>query len=284
MKQPSYKLESIDDIRETYDYHESLRPKKEFTQNAYRLINYIVAPEITYEPGSRDRLNELNETRAPQIYAINHLSNLHDQWTAAAIGHQIAPELVGDIRVLAKDGFYNGELMDQFDVSPRLRKFAQPLLTRFVNQMGAIPVSRAKNHEHNRALALQSSRYMMDMLGRLIEAGNPVAGYFESTHNYRNPEVNLEIKAGIGHLAMRSLQEGRMPASIVPIGVSYGRDYKEIGEGLAKPNKIRHPQVHIGTISTVEKGNTVNNIVRRTAHNLQNATTQAFKDYDNRSN
>lgn len=282
MNRPSYKLESINDIHETYDYHESFRPRKVFTKHAYRLLHYIIDPEITYETGSREKLDELNETRAPQIYALNHLSNLHDQWTAAAIGHELAPELVGDMRVLAKDGFYNGELLKQLGTPAPLRRFAQPLLTQFINHMGAVPVSRAKNHENNRELALQSGRYMMDMLGRLVEAGHPVAGYFESTHNYRHPETNLPLKAGIGHLAMRSLKEGKTPVSIVPVGVSYGRDYTEIGEGLAKPNQIRHPQVHIGTIATVQPGDTVNKIVRRTAEHLQDATTQAFKDYDNR--
>ena len=281
MKRPTYEIEQF---KENYDYHRDFQPNRTFTRNAYRLIHRVMQPEVVYEPGSQEALAELCDERAPQIYALNHLSNLHDQWTAAAIAHEIAPTMVGDIRVLAKDGFYNGELLTQLGVDARYRRVLQPLMTRFVNQMGTIPVSRTKNHIDNRALSMKSNQYMMDMLGELLEEGHPIAAYFESTHNYAHPEKNLPLKSGIGHLAKRTLEPGKTPASIVPIGVSYGREYKPVGEGLAKPSRIRRAQVYVGKIATVEHGMSVNDITQLAATNLQEATTHAFALYDQRTN
>lgn len=280
MKRPTYEIEHF---KENYDYHRDFQPNKTFARHAYRLIHWVMQPEIAYEPSSQETLAALSDARAPQIYALNHLSNLHDQWTAAAIAQEIAPDMVGDIRVLAKDGFYNGELLAQLGVDAKYRRLLQPLMTHFVNHMGTIPVSRAKNHTDNRALSLKSNQYMMDMLGELLEEGHPVAGYFESTHNYTHPEKNLPLKSGLGHLAKRTLEPGKTPASIVPIGVSYGREYKPAGDSLAKPSRIRRAQVYVGKIATVEHGMSVNDITQIAAANLQNATTHAFELYDLRT-
>lgn len=280
MKRPTYEIEHF---KENYDYHRDFQPNKAFARSAYRLIHRVMQPEVAYEPESQQTLADLGEARAPQIYALNHLSNLHDQWTAAAIAQEIAPEMVGDIRVLAKDGFYNGELLAQLGVSAKYHRVLQPLMTRFVNNMGTIPVSRTKNHTENRALSLRSNQYMMDMLGDLLEEGHPIAAYFESTHNYVHPEKNLPLKSGIGHLAKRTLAPDKTPASIVPIGVSYGRDYTPVAVGEAKPKHIRRAQVYIGKIATVEHGMSINDITQLAAVNLQNATTRAFELYDQRA-
>lgn len=280
MKKPSYELA---DYQATYDYHRTFHPNKLFARSAARLINHIMQPEVTYAPDSAEVLHELQADSAPQIYALNHLSNLHDQWTAAAIAQQIAPDQVGDIRVLAKDSFYNGRLLAQLGVPGKLHRFAQPLMTSFVNHMGTVPVSRSKNHEGNSRLSWEASQYMFDSLGELLEEGYPVAGYFESTHNYAHPETNLPLKSGIGHLATRTLQPGRTPAAIVPIGVSYGRDYTPIGEGLAKPNRVRRAQVYIGKIALVERDMSVGDITRMAAAHLQDATDHAFEQYDART-
>lgn len=280
MKRPTYELE---DYRYTYEYHRQFRANKAFARSAYWLMHKVMQPNVTYEPGTQATLENLHAEAAPQIFALNHLSNLHDQSTAAAVAHEALPQYVGDIRVLAKDGFYNGELLLQLNVPSRYQRFIQPVMTPAINHLGTTPVSRTKNHRDKPKLAAEANEYMFDMLADLLEDGTPIAGFFESTHNYQHPPTNLPLRDGLARLVLRTLKPGRTPAAVIPIGISYGRDYEAIGEGLEKPNRIRRPQAHIGEVMVAERGMEAADITALAAAKLQAATDTAFAAYDQRT-
>lgn len=281
MTRPRYDLMS-DPVyaREVYDYHLNYRPVRFLARQAYRGLYVGMQPEITYSPDTADMLAQLIHEDAPLLLTLNHLSDLHDQWTAAAIAHRIMPQKVGDIRVIAKDGFYNQKLLQKQKVPKPFRPIVQPVMTIAVNHLGTVPAARSKDHPDTRLR--DTSTILFDTATTFTQTGRPVALYPEGTHNYAHPETNLPLQRGIGEIAIRSLLPGNTPASIVPIGVSYGRDYRDIGGGLSKPNHVRHAAVHIGHIATVEQGMTVDDIVALTAHNLQAATDSAFDAYDRR--
>lgn len=277
MKRPVYDLSTPAGAKAVYEYQLAYRPYRRFTRATYWGFDAVMRPEITCHEGTQSRLAQLSADDAPMLLTLNHLSDLHDQSTGAAIAHQILPQKVGDIRVVAKDGFYNKKLLSKLHVPTLL----QPLVTGFVNQMGTIPAARKKDHED--ASLAATSELFFDTVNTFTQTGRPTAIYVEGTHNYQHPEINLPVQRGIGQIALRSLEPGNTPVSIVPIGVSYGRDYCDIGDGLAKPNRIRHASVHIGQIAMVEQGMSAEDIVELTAENLQEATTRAFVHYDERS-
>lgn len=282
MKRPIYELGDPAQAKAVYDYQLAYKPYRAFTRSTYRLLHGVMQPDVSYDDKSQPQLAELSAKNAPMLLTLNHLSDLHDQWTAAAIAHAILPEKVGDIRVIAKDGFYNKKLLAKLGVPRPLRPPLQPLLTSFVNQMGTIPAARKK--DHNSTSLTQTSQLFFDTVNTFAQTGHPVGIYVEGTHNYQHAELNLPVQRGIGEIAMRSLEPDNLPVNIVPIGVSYGRDYRDIGDGFSKPKRIRHASVHIGRIATVEHGMSAEDVVALTATHLQAATTRAFEHYDERTN
>ena len=269
MTTPSYRLE---DYENTYEYHRDFRPQEVFTRNAYRLIRRISQPHVAYQSGSREMLDALDQEAVPLILPINHLSNLHDQWTAAAVADIAIPTRIGTTRVLAKDAFYNGALLRQLHAP----SFLQPLLTKGVNHMGTIPVSRAKNHD-NRQLVDAANKKMFDVIADLQSQGTSIALYPESTHNYVHPETLLPVRPGIGEIAVRSLQ--KCQPALVPIGISYGPDRTPIDEYATKPTHIRHAQAYIGDITLLEPDMNVQDIMELTRRTLQDSVDHAHELY-----
>ncbi|QHN42661.1 hypothetical protein GII36_02210 [Candidatus Mycosynbacter amalyticus] len=280
MKRPVYELGNPAQAKAVYDYQLAYRPYRAFTRSAYRLLHEIMQPDISYDEGAHEQLAKLDTEDVPMLLTLNHLSDLHDQWTAAAIAHEILPKKVGDIRVIAKDGFYNKKLLTKLGVPTPLQAPLQPIVTGFINQMGTVPAARKKDHAESSLSC--TNELLFDTINEFIQTGHPVGIYPEGTHNYSHAELNLPLQRGIGEIALRSLQPGNIPASIVPIGVSYGRDYQQIDMDNAKPNRIRHASVYIGKIATVEHGMSAEDITSLTAAHLQAATTHAFEYYDQR--
>lgn len=273
MKRPAYTLETS---QQTYDYHRQFQPNKTFSRAAFWLINGIVRPTVHLAPGIKPQLDYYVANNTPALLPFNHLSNLHDQWVAAATAHQVIPSKIGATRILAKDAFYNGQLLKQFGAP----KVLQPALTGFANHMGTIPASRARNHPNELELVNDANEYMFDALGELQQEGVAIALYPEGTHNYIDPKTVQPIRPGIGHIAMRSLVTGNRPAVIVPVGNSYGSDYIPIDELHAKPRNIRYPHVYVGTPTELEPGMTIQDIVDITQTTLQDATDHAHEFYD----
>ncbi len=279
MKPPAYTIENHAAV---YDFYRDYTPHKTFTRNAYRLLHRIMQPRITYDECSRQELPELLQRNTPMIITLNHLSDRHDQWTSAAVASDVLPEKVGDIRVLAKSTFYTGELLDEMKV-PRhklVRSLAQRALTGFVNNMGTMPVYRPTDQSsEQRRLSIEAANSTWDTLGELLETGHPVAIYGEGTADTQDPRYNLPIKAGIGHLAIQTLQEGRPPGVIIPIGVSYP-EYTERtnrkGKTAIQPSKLTHAHAHVGEIYHLQPDDTVRTIQKQTARVLQDATSVAF--------
>lgn len=276
-----YELGDPAQARVVYDYQLAYRPTRAFTRSAYWLFDTVMRPDVTYEEGSREQLAQLSAEDAPMLLTLNHLSDLYDQSTAAAIAHKILPEKVGDIRVVAKDGFYNKKLLSKLGIPKPLQAPLQPVLTGFINQMGTIPAARKKDYVDTDIA--DAREIFVDTVNTFVQTGHPTGMYVEGTHNYQHPELNLPVQRGIGEIALRSLEPGNLPVNIVPIGVSYGRDYQDIGNGLAKPTRTRHASVHIGRIATVEHGMSAGDVIALTAAHLQAATTQAFEHYDQRT-
>lgn len=275
MKRPSYTLETS---QQTYEYHRQFKPNKTFARTAFWLINAIMRPQVEYAPGTKTALDHYVDNNDPLLLPITHLSNIHDQWTAAAVAHQAIPNKVGATRVLAKDAFYNGQLLAQFGAPKAL----QPAVTSFVNHMGTIPASRARNHQDSTELVQVANEHMFDALGELQQEGVAVALYPEGTHNYTDPKTVQPIRPGIAHIAMRSFTPGNRPAVIVPIGTSYGPDYIPIDELQAKPRSVRRSQVYIGTPTELEPGMTAEEIIDITQLGLQDAADHAHAGYQQR--
>lgn len=180
---------------------------------------------------------------------------------------------MGETHVLAKDAFFDGNLLRQLHAPQQL----QPLATRFVSHMCAIPASRGKNHRDHPDTVTSANQKMFTTLGVLQARGASIALYPESTHNYGDPEKILPIRPGIGQIALESLRYCK-PA-LVPIGVSYGTEYTQIDEHTAKPARIRHAQAYIGEVTQLEPDMAAEDIVDLTAHTLQDAVNHAHQLY-----
>lgn len=279
MKLPDYHIENH---AEVYDFYRDYEPRRLLTRNAYRLLERIMQPSVTYDDATREVLPELIASDTPMIIALNHMSDRHDQWTSAAVASNVLPAKIGDVRVLAKSTFYTGELLDEMKV-PRhklIRPLAQRAVTGFVNTMGTMPIYRPGDQSsEQRKLSMAAASSAWDSLGELMESGHPVAIYAEGTADTTNPRQNLAIKAGIGHLALQTLQEGRLPGVIVPIGISYPEYTERInrkGNAAMQPSKLKRAQAHVGALYQLQPGDSVRSVQLATTRVLQGATDWAF--------
>lgn len=279
LRTPDYHIENH---AEVYDFYRDYEPHEAFARHAYKLLKRIMQPNISYDNTVREQLAEMAANNTPTIITLNHLSDRHDQWTSAAIASRVFPEKVGDIRVLAKSTFYTGELLDEMNVPQHriIRPIAQRAVTTFVNNMGTVPIYRPNDQSsEQRKLSLAAADSAWSSLGNLLESGHPVAIYAEGTADTVSPQKNLAIKAGIGHLALQTLREGRQPGVIVPIGVSYPEYTQRInrkGTLAVQPTKLKRAHAHVGTPYHIQSEDTVRSVQATTARILQSATTRAF--------
>lgn len=281
MKTPDY---SIANSAEVYKYHSMYEPHRRFTRSMYRLLNRIMQPTVSYNPETQKRLPIIVEKGHPLILAPNHTSDRHDQWTAAAVAHQLDKDfnfqLVGDIRVLAKSTFYTGELRREMGI-PAL---AQSALTSFVNNMGTMPVYRPNDlSSETRKQSVEAVNQLWDTSSNLMISGHPIGIFPEGTADTLDPSHNLPIKAGLGKLACITTQKISPETSvhILPIGISYPeftRRTNRKGNEAVIPSVLRGSHVHIGEIYDVTPDDSVNTVNREVARILQDATTQAFAE------
>lgn len=280
MKKPSYELQNYQEI---YDFYSEYQPVRKFTRGAYKTLNRIMKPTVTYDYMNRDELDYLSDTNAPIILALNHQSDRHDQWVSAAVGSQILPRKVGDISILVKSTFYTGELLDEMKVSRSklVRPLAQRGLTNFVNNMGSIPLYRPGDQSDEQLeLSRAANEYAFDMLAERMQRGRPVGIYPEGTADTSDPTRINPIKAGIAHLAMRSLVSGKEPAIIVPIGVSYPEYIRRVnrkGNESVQPRVLKGAHAHIGEILHLDRDATLDEIRYDIGVVLQRSVDTAFE-------
>lgn len=280
MKKPNYELSNYEAV---YDFYSEYRPLRTFTKNAYRLLDKLTKPSVSYGELYHEELDYLADRNTPVILAINHQSDRSDQWTSAAVGYNMLPQKVGDISILVKSTFYTGELLDEMKISRSkvVRPMSQRALTNFVNNMGSIPVYRPGDQsDEQHTLAMNAANYVFDMLADRMQLGMPTAIYPEGTADTTDPTHINPIKAGIAHLALRSLDKyNNEPTVIVPIGVSYPAYKSKVnrkGNPSVQPTVLKNAHAHVGEFYYVEPGSTVDDIRGETARVLQAAVTRAF--------
>ena len=281
MKKPNYELANHEAV---YDFYSNYRPIKTLTKNAYRLLNKVMRPTVSYGELYREELDYLARRDTPLILALNHQSDRNDQWTSAAVAYNMLPQKVGDIGILVKSTFYTGELLDEMKVSRGkiIRPIAQRALTNFVNTMGSVPVYRPgdqSSEQHD--MSMSATDELFDVLAERMHHGMPTAIYPEGTADTTDPTRINPIKGGIAHLALRSIDyNDTKPTVIVPIGISYPAYKHKVnrkGNESVQPAILKDAHAHVGEFYYVEPGSTVNEVRAETARVLQGAVTTAFE-------
>lgn len=246
-------LESERQVSELYEYYFTYQPPRIVSQLAWRAFAGIYRPWVSFREGAEEELQNLKEREVPQIFAFNHLTNIHDQFVSAAALLSIDPQTAGNTRVLTKDPVIRG-----------LNKFGG-----LADAMGGVPVFRKKDNGSG-SLVDFANQKLFDAAAFILEDKQNLAVYPEGTHNKLDPSRLGTIRNGIGEIATRvvAMYEGSEVA-ITPIGMSYGQ--------TGKRQSPRSATVIVGNPFIVHRHDTVESITESTKQRLQSVVTSAFK-------
>ena len=313
MKLPDY---HISNFEEAYEFHDTYEPSRVFAKFTYGTIRTLMRPTLSVEEKTDSSLSEILEEGKPLIIAPNHTSDRHDQWLAAAaaseIGRHYNTPIAGKVRVLGKSAFYTGELVSEFGVPPRFEshednnwieryvrerldtlsvritpKIAQYLMTKFVNNMGTMPVYRPGDIQpgegDTRRLPLAAADRLWETCIQQLTQGHPVGIFPEGTADTEDPRKTLPVKAGIGQLAARLVRQTSEPGYILTLGMSYPEYQEKInrkGNLAVQPRKLRGGHIHLGEIYEVQPTDSPRDIQAAVAARLQTAVTRSFEEGD----
>lgn len=215
------------------------------------------------------------------------------------------------MRVLGKSAFYTGELVSEFGIPPRFEprdddarieryvrekldalsvrvtpKLAQFIMTKFVNNMGTLPVYRPGDippgEGDTRRLPLAAADRLWETCILQLTRGHPVGIFPEGTADTDNPRKLLPVKAGIGQLATRLLREtDGAPGYILALGMTYPEYQEKInrkGNLAVQPRKLRGGHLHLGEMYKVQDTDSVRDVQAAVASRLQTAVTQSFEE------
>jgi 1-acyl-sn-glycerol-3-phosphate acyltransferase len=251
MKRPKITLENHEKV---YNYYRNYQQPSTVSQIAWRAFDGIYRPRVSFVDGAQEQMNELRADGTPQIFAFNHLTDLHDQFVSAATLRQITPEAIGNTRVLTKD--------------PLMREVKHLGLGHLGDALGGIPVFRKKDHADHTVIDAANDE-LFDTVAWIIADNQNLAIYPEGTHNKGDARKLGKVRTGIGEIATRVAAQ-YAPVAITPIGISYG---------LKKSLLPRHANVIVGNTIEIKSYDTVDDITEKTRDRLQDLVTIAFELY-----
>lgn len=238
-QKPKYTLE---EHSAAYDYCRDQRPPRWPMRLAYAALDAFYRTNIEFAERAQNDLEQVNRDGLPHVYVFNHLTT--DHFIVGSIMHQIAPQDVGNIRVL-------GNNVTLQNVRP------------IADMAGAVPVYRQKDFPDNLQAAGQTYPELYDCCYDLQRQGYKISLHPEGDTNKKNPLEMTEVKKGAAVIALRSA-----PSAITPIGYSYGPtnlDDPKRGRVFARVERT----IFVTSDQTVEQ------ITRRVRTALQSAVVAA---------
>lgn len=252
MKRPPIELNSEQQVRQLYNHYLQSAPSRIGSQLAWRAFDGLYRPWVEFSVGAEEELDTLRQQNVAQIFAFNHLTNVHDQFVSGAALLKIDPELAGWTRVLTKDPVIRG-----------LNKLGGT-----ADKLGGIPVFRKKDNDDSNLLSV-ANEALFDTVAWMLRDKENLAIYPEGTHNKNDPSKLGTVRTGIGEIATRTVALDAAVA-ITPIGMAYGTG------ALTNP---RHATVVVGNPFLVQPHDTVETVTESTRQNLQKVVTVAHNKH-----
>jgi hypothetical protein len=253
MKRPRIELRSEEQVAQLYNHYLQDAPSRVISNLAWRAFDGIYRPWIEYCEGAEEELHNLRDNNVSQIFAFNHLTNIHDQFNSAAILMRHDPETAGWTRVLTKD--------------PVIRSLNK--IGGIADKLGGIPAFRKKDNG-NGALVDFANEKMFDTVAWMLRDKENLAIYPEGTHNKNDPSRLGTVRSGIGEIATRTVALGA-PVAITPIGMAYGR--------IGKWHNPLHATAIIGNPFVISPEDTVESVTESTKNRLQHVVTIAHNKH-----
>jgi hypothetical protein len=264
---------TLDNYEEVYEYYPQIELAKKTAKLLYGAIDGIFSPRVLYADQAQDDIDTINENNIPQIFAFNHVIGA-DGFISPASLHQIAPEAVGNIRILGAD--FN------------FREWYGPLF----DNMGGIPLYRRQDYsgpENAEKLRL-AKKAMLVCIRKCLVAGQKVAIAPEGEPNYINRAKLRELRSGVGDIAYETAQFTESPVAITPFAISVcaldecmvgasrqrSRGLKESLRQVAEAHKAR---ICVGRSIYVQPDMDVPEIMGHVGDHLQDAVTIAHELY-----
>jgi hypothetical protein len=251
---PEFTLENYNQV---YEYVREYQQPRIVSKLAWAAFNGIYKPHVSFvDESAYDEFQQLRQDNIPQIFAFNHLTDIHDQFISAAGIRQVMPEAAGNTRVWTK--------------GPLLRSIRRRGLGLVGDMLGGIPVERKKDNP-NGTIFEEANSELFGTTAWVITHDQNLAMYPEGTHNKGDIHTLGTVRSGIGEVSLR-LNAIRKQYAITPFGMAF--DPK-------KSFLPRHAQVVVGHPIEVPQKATVEEITELTRDQLQSLVTKAFDKYDN---
>lgn len=230
---------------DVYEHCRNQKPSKSFVRLGYAALDAIYRVNVDYAEGAQEDLERIDHDGLPHIYAFNHLTT--DHYVVGSVLHQVAPQDVGNIRVLGND--------------ITLRH-----VQKLSDAVGAIPVARRIDHDDPETVELCKDE-LVNCCEDIMLSGYKLSIHPEGDTNRKDPIYMGKVKQGAALIALRMA-----PSAITPIGYTYGPD------NLSKPRK-GHVFAHVEPTIFVNPGDTVEQTTRRIGDSLQHAVFLASAYY-----
>lgn len=256
---------TLDNYSDVYEYYKDYDNDGKILGFAYHAFNKILRPRVSFAPGAKEDLDQINTESKPHIYIFNHLSKW-DYFIFAATLDQIAPEDIGNIRTMGADFNFRGPKITPSQIQ------AGPL----VDYIGGIPVFRRMDYPDAELHDVQDK--LFDCVAHSIISGKKAAAAPEGKINVTNdPTKLLKVHSGVGEVATRAARTLGSDVAITPIGLCYKRE-----KHLTR-NKARKTKVFVEKSVLITPEMTANQATELYAESLQRAAMIAYGLYTSRN-
>lgn len=201
---------TVQNAEQVYAYYKQRPINKRVQQTATNILKLLHRPQVTYDEGVKEQIQELRNQDTRFIITSNHVSGYDQNVLAAALGKGSDLHFAaGNVFTLAKAPLFRNS---------KLRRIIEPL--------GGVPVLRPKDRE-GKNLDSDTSKWLggllVDTCVSRINSGQNMAVFPEGTINKDDKSKLLPIRSLLVGRVACGVDEG-VNVAILPVVMHLGDD------------------------------------------------------------
>lgn len=260
---------TVENYENVYSHFRDFSINRGIIRHWYRFVNIFLHPRVHYAKNARKDLDLIRDQDYHHVYALNHRGHW-DAHVYQPVIHQIAPDEVGNLRVMANSFIFEASYLRPFN--------------KIVKSLGFIPVflkpyyANYKPHkdypERLKMLPVAAQTLLDCFVYVMTEHRQKILCCPEGEYNDGAPDTLLPLRRGMSEIVYRVAKiDG--PVAITPLALAYsGKDWKK-----NKRMDPRNVSVVIGRSIFVDAGMDQSEITKRVNDELLASVRKAAKLY-----